>query len=161
MATTQNMFASLPPPAECLAILIGCAELSIFGIRGLSNPAGWLQGFGLPVLQSSGTTRDQTEASQSERSNSEDVHDAQRALVEALATRNIQNGVLILTFACFLRDRRALGIAVLAGLITTISDTLVTWRYGARNAVLGHLVGVANCAGIGGGLLLWGRQEVL
>lgn len=158
MASTQKVFSHLPPPIEFLAILIGCAELSIFGVRGLSNPGGWLEGFGLPVLRQ---PKLDSSTPQGEQEHVPDVHHSQRALVDALAARNIQNGVLILTFACFIRDRRALGTVVLAGLITTGADTLVAWRYGVKNSVAGHLIGIANCIGIGGGLLLWGREEAI
>lgn len=154
MASINSVLARLPPAAECLAILIGCAELSVFGLRGVTNPSGWLEGFGLPPLRLPAVqcVTSETEADDGE-SGSSSIHNAQRALVEALAARNIQNGALILTFALVIRDRRALGVAVTAGLITTLSDTIVTWRYGMREAVLGHLVGVANCVGIGSALL--------
>lgn len=160
MASKPNIFAHLPPPAECLAIVIGCAELSIFGLRGVTNPGGWLEGFGLPVLTQPSIQSNEA-STPSETESTDKLHDSQRALVNALAARNVQNGVLILTFACVLRDRRALGVAVFAGLITTVADTLVTWRCGARDAVVGHLVGIANCLGIGVALLLWRTEDAL
>lgn len=164
MATRPSINAQLPPTAECLAILIGCAELSVFGVRGVTNPGGWLEGFGLPILRLPTVQNNEDVGPESDRkdsTSSNEVHNAQRALVEALAARNVQNGVLILTFACVLRDRRALGVAVFAGLITTVADTMVTWRYGASDAVAGHLVGVANCLGIGGALLFWRTESAV
>ena len=160
MANSQaSIFARLPPPAECLAILIGCAELSIFGIRGISNPRGWLQGFGLPPLDQP-SVRISTDTDRSKQDDRRNIHSAQRALIDALAARNVQNGALILTFALVLKDRRALGVTVLAGLITTMADTVVAWRYGVKGAVLGHLMGIANCIGIGGALLTWQRDVI-
>lgn len=157
MNTTRDLFDRLPSPAISLAILIGTAELTIFGVRGLTNPRGWLDGFGLPVVDlDSGPRRLEEGILEDPEQGSEEVHSSQRALTEAVAARNIQNGVVILTFACVVRDRRALGIAVTAGLITTIADALVVWRHGSTSAVYGHLVGIANCAGIGGSLLLLG-----
>lgn len=154
MENFRHFSSSFPSTAISLAILIGTAELTVFGARGLTNPSGFLQGFGLPVLYKSSTSTRLIEPDASKDESSAEIHPAQRALVEALAARNIQNGVLILTFACFVRDRRALGVAVTAGLVTTIADTLVVWRYGTPKAVYGHLVGIGNCLGIGGSLLL-------
>lgn len=60
-----------------------------------------------------------------------------------------------------LRDRRSLGVAVLAGLVATIADTVIVQGYGVRDKVLGHYVGIFNSLAIGGSLLYWRRNDPL
>ncbi|TKA67862.1 hypothetical protein B0A55_08413 [Friedmanniomyces simplex] len=149
----QNFRANLPPPAECLAILVGCMELTVFGLGGLANPLEFSKGYGLPLLTSSST-------SSSDIATKDEENDkTQQAYVAAIAARNIQNGVLLLTLGCYVRDRRALGFAVAAGLVATVADTLIVQYYGVKEAVWGHLFGVFNSVAIGGSLLYWGRND--
>ncbi|KAK0345359.1 hypothetical protein LTR91_004440 [Friedmanniomyces endolithicus] len=147
--------ANLPPPAECLAILVGCMELTVFGLGGLANPVEFCKGYGLPLITSSSTTS----SDMTTKTKDSDDDKLQQAYVAAIAARNIQNGVLLLTLGCYVRDRRALGVAVAAGLIATVADTLIVQYYGLKEAVWGHVFGVFNCVAIGGSLLYWGRYD--
>ena len=153
--TFNNFRAGLPPPAECLAILIGCAELTIFGLGGLANPWEFAKGYGLP-LRVTKTLPGGVQTTEEEK-----VEQTQKALVAAIAARNIQNGIVLLTFACYWRDRRALGTCIAAGLVTTMADLLLVQWYGVKEAVFGHVIGVANSTLIGGALLYWTRDSPL
>ncbi|KAK3071999.1 hypothetical protein LTR53_007629 [Teratosphaeriaceae sp. CCFEE 6253] len=156
----QSFRANLPPPAECLAILVGCMELTVFGLGGLANPFEFCKGYGIPWLPS--LTSKGPRALEAGSDDTEDeVSKTQQAYVAAIAARNIQNGVLLLTLGMYARDRRALGIAVTAGLITTVADALIVQWYGVKEAVWGHVFGIFNSAAIGGSLLYWGRNDPL
>jgi hypothetical protein len=155
--TTRNLFANLPPPAECLAILVGTAEITLFGLAGLANPASFAKGFGLPIQDSSETSEKDLEAGTS-TPDSTSVSNTQRGLILALAARNLEKGITLLAFACYWRDRKALGTCIFAGLLTTGVDYLVVKWYGAQEAAFGHVIGLANCGLIGGALLYWSRD---
>jgi hypothetical protein len=73
----------------------------------------------------------------------------------------VQNGVLLATFGLVLRDRRALGVCVAAGLVATVADTVIVQAYGVKDKVVGHYVGIFNSIAIGGSLLYWGRNDPL
>lgn len=153
---TRNLFTHLPPPAECLAILIGTAEITIFGLAGLANPTSFAKGFGLPLSPS---TESQLEAG--DKSSPEPTTQAEkshRGLLLALAARNLEKGLTILAFACYFRDRKAVGTCVFAGLLTTTADYFAVKWYGEREAAAGHVIGMANCSLVGGALLWWGRE---
>jgi hypothetical protein len=154
-STTRNLFANLPPPAECLAILIGTAEITLFGLAGFANPASFATGFGLPIQDSSSSEKN-LEAGTPQSPHS--AENTQRGLVLALAARNLEKGLTLLAFACYWRDRKALGTCIFAGLLTTGVDYLVVKWYGAREAAFGHVIGLANCGLIGGALLYWSRD---
>lgn len=139
----------LPPPAETLAILLGFAELTIFGIAGLSSPGDFAKGFGLPLYSNHPAKLIQA---------SDPVEDKEKAAthgyISALAARNIANGALLLAFGTYFKDRRALGAVVLSGILTTLADALVVVRYGPdKNAAWGHVIGIVNSTVIGGFLL--------
>lgn len=162
MATTsRNLFQNLPPPAECLAILIGVAEITVFGFAGLAKPSQWAEGFGIPTLPPSKTQQHPgaIEASSTETAKDQEVQDAQKALIAACAARNIEKGILLLTFGLVLRDRKALGIAVAMGMVTTAADYLVVKWYGVKEAAFGHGIGFMNSLLIGGSLLYWQRND--
>ncbi|EME45803.1 hypothetical protein DOTSEDRAFT_128280 [Dothistroma septosporum NZE10] len=146
--TSTTTFQYLPPPAECLAILLGLAELSLFGLAGLTGPVEFSRGLGLPI-----------DAPKSESEPPTTSQKTQRALSQLIAARNMQNGALILTFALYTRDRRSLGIAVAAGVITTVADVVVVNAYGLKDVVAFHAIGVVNSVLIGGSLLYWGRGD--
>ncbi|KAF1911960.1 hypothetical protein BDU57DRAFT_459632 [Ampelomyces quisqualis] len=157
---SRNLFHHLPPPAECLALIVGTLELLPFGIVGLRDPAIFAHGYGLPITTTTTSTKTPSSASSSSLSpSSVDSEQTQKALLSAIAARNIQNGILLLTFGLVLRDRRSLGVVVLAGLVATVADTVIVRSYGVREKVLGHVVGVVNSAVIGGCLLGWGRGD--
>lgn len=161
MATqTRNLFQHLPPPAECLALLIGSLELIPFGLAGLRNPALFADGYGLPISASTNPSDEKSKAAPSGLSPFAEAQ-TKEALVAAIAARNVQNGILLLTFGLVLRDRRSLGVAVAAGLVTTVADTVIVRAYGVRDKVWGHWVGVFNSVVVGGSLLYWGREDVL
>lgn len=162
MATTsRNLFHHLPPPAECLAILIGTAQLTIFGVAGLANPSQWAQGFGIPTTLPSKTQQHPgaIEASSAETANDKEVQDAQKALIAACAVRNVEKGILLLTLGLVLRDRKVLGIATGLGLVTTVTDYFLVKWYGVKEAAFGHVIGVMNSLLIGGSLLYWQRDD--
>jgi len=164
-STTRNLFANLPPPAECLAILIGTAEITIFGLAGFANPASFATGFGLPIQPTHSSTSEKENA-QLEAGNAaattpqeqSSVEKTQRGLTLALAARNLEKGLTLLAFACYWRDRKALGTCIFAGLLTTGVDYLVVKWYGAQEAAFGHIIGMTNCGLIGGALLYWSRD---
>ncbi|KAF2850197.1 hypothetical protein T440DRAFT_490078 [Plenodomus tracheiphilus IPT5] len=164
---TRNLFQHLPPPAECLALVIATLELIPFGIAGLSNPTSFANGFGLPIARapttsSTSTRRPATPGVPTPTSTmSEDDGKTKKALVAAIAARNLQNGILLFTFGLVLRDRRSLGVVVTAGLVATVADTLIVSAYGAQDKIAGHCVGVFNSLAIGGSLLYWGRSDAL
>ncbi|KAK5136693.1 hypothetical protein LTR08_002346 [Meristemomyces frigidus] len=157
--------AGLPPPAECLAIGVGCMELTLFGLAGLLNPLEFAKGFGVPMLTPSSQPLAPggalEGASIEEKQRAEKVQNTQTAYIAAIAARNVQNGVLLLVFGCYVRDRRALGYAVAAGVVATVSDAVIVRAYGVQEAMFGHLFGVCNSVLIGGSLLYWGRYDPL
>ncbi|KAM0695636.1 hypothetical protein Q7P36_004118 [Cladosporium allicinum] len=158
-STTRNLFANLPPPAECLAILIGTAEITLFGLAGLADPPSFAKGFGLPIQPSTQETSEKDlEAGTSSSQSSTSAANTQRGLILALAARNLEKGITLLAFACYWRDRKALGTCIFAGLLTTGVDYLVVKWYGAQEAAFGHVIGLANCGLIGGALLYWSRD---
>ncbi|KZM25611.1 uncharacterized protein EKO05_0001871 [Ascochyta rabiei] len=163
MAThARNIFKHLPPPAECLALFIATLELVPFGIAGLSNPVTFADGYGLPIQKSANTSSNSTTGSSSTNTSSaEEDQKTKKALVAAVAARNVQNGVLLLTFGLVLRDRRSLGVAVMAGLVATLADTVIVNAYGAKDKIAGHYIGIFNSLAIGGSLLYWGRNDPL
>lgn len=143
-------FSRLPPPSQTLAILLGCAELTIFGIAGLYSPGGFATGFGLPLSS--------TWPAKGIKSASDPAEDKEKAAthgyISALAARNIANGALILAFGTYFKDRRALGAVILSGIVTTFADAMVVSRYGPdKSAIWGHVVGIVNSTLIGGALL--------
>jgi hypothetical protein len=91
-STTRNLFANLPPPAECLAILIGTAEITLFGLAGLADPPSFAKGFGLPIQNSSSSEKD-LEAGTSTSQSSTSAANTQRGLILALAARNLEKGI--------------------------------------------------------------------
>lgn len=154
MATTfRDNFKYLPQPAECLAILIGCAELSIFGLAGLANPQAFIKNYGLPAITAAPETGSAiVDAKTSQATKDADVR---QAYIAAIAARNMQNGIVLLAFACYWRDRRALGTVVASALVTTAADWLIVRWYGVKEAEFGHVIGVVNSSLIGGSLLYW------
>ncbi|USP78519.1 hypothetical protein yc1106_05793 [Curvularia clavata] len=161
MATqTRNLFQHLPPPAECLALFIATLEILPFGLLGLRDPSSFADGYGLPITSpppapSSSKTKRSSTATQKEDDQTK------KALVAAIAARNVQNGILLATFGLVLRDRRSLGVAVMAGLVATVADTVIVRAYGAKDKIVGHYVGIFNSLAIGGSLLYWGRNDPL
>ncbi|KAM0714806.1 hypothetical protein Q7P37_009270 [Cladosporium fusiforme] len=152
-STARNLFAGLPPPAECLAILIGTAEITIFGLAGLANPTSFATGFGLPISNKPSTSETSTD-----KPPTTPEEKAHRGLLLALAARNLEKGLTVLAFACYFRDRKAVGTCILAGLVTTTADYLAVKWYGAQEAASGHVIGMVNCSLVGGALLWWGRE---
>ena len=154
----RDFRAGLPPPAECLAILVGCMEVTIFGLGGFANPLEFSRGFGVPMLPAGSTT---ASSSDGKSARDDEVQKTQQAYITAIAARNLQNGILLLTLGCYLRDRRALGIAVACGLVATVGDALIVQYYGVKEAIWGHVFGIVNSAAIGGSLLYWSRTDKL
>lgn len=174
MAAHARSFFQRFPPAECLALFIATLELVPFGIAGLSNPAAFADGYGLPIQGSSSTSSssnkrsasglfsESTTVSSTEPTYSfEEDQKTKKALVAAIAARNVQNGILLFTFGLLLRDRKSLGVAVAAGLVATLADTVIVKAYGAKDKIAGHYVGIFNSLAIGGSLLYWGRDDPL
>jgi hypothetical protein len=157
-----TLFNYLPPPAECLALLIGTLELLPFGVLGLRNPSFFADGYGLPIADTPASSAASAAVKQNPSGLSPEAEQqTKKALVAAIAARNVQNGVLLLTFGLVLRDRRSLGVVVLAGLVATVADTVIVRAYGVKDKVVGHYVGVFNSITIGGSLLYWGRNDPL
>jgi len=154
-STTRNLFSYLPPTSICLATLVGCLEILPFGIGGLASPKDFAIGYGLPLSSPDRAHPGAIKTQADDEAPDSELQKTQKALVQAMAARNIQNGVLILAFAWFWRDRRALGTVLTCGLITTGADTLLVRWYGVQGAIWGHFVGIANSLLIGGSLLYW------
>lgn len=152
METAKTFLSNCPPPAESLALLLGCAQLSIFGLAGLSDPDGWAAGYGLPLV----APKSVESSSPADKAQQAQV---QRALVAATAARNVTNGVLILGLGAWLRDRRALGLAIACNVLTTVADTLIVRWFGVEKQASGHLIGVVNSTAVGMVLLKWGRDD--
>lgn len=152
METAKNFLSNCPPPAESLALLLGCAQLSIFGLAGLSDPDGWATGYGLPLVNpksvESSSPADKAQQAQ-----------VQRALVAASAARNVTNGILILGLGAWLRDRKALGLAIACNVVTTVADTLIVRWFGVEKQASGHIIAVVNSTAVGFALLQWGRND--
>lgn len=155
MSSSRNLFQLLPPPAECLALLIGSLEITAFGLGGLFNPVAFAQGYGLPLPPAVQQHPGAISSSAGDESPNPAAQQTQRALVAAVAARNIQNGLLIFVFGVYWRDRKALGTVVLAGLVTTLADTVLVKMHGLKGAIPGHVVGMVNSLAIGGSLLWW------
>lgn len=174
MSTQARSFFQRFPPAECLALFIATLELLPFGIAGLSNPVAFADGYGLPIQRGLSTSSSSTkqsadglskgstaESSSASTTSFEEDQKTKKALVAAIAARNVQNGILLFTFGLILRDRRSLGVAVAAGLVATLADTVIVNAYGAKDKIAGHYVGIFNSLAIGGSLLYWGRHDSL
>ncbi|QIW94667.1 hypothetical protein AMS68_000185 [Peltaster fructicola] len=162
MATLRETFAYLPPPAECLAILVGFAEITVFGLAGIASPADFAKGYGLPIKSAAAAQQHPgalAPSSDADSKASKEVGKTDTAFISAIAARNIQHGALILAFALYFKDRRALGVTVAAGFITTVADLLLVHSYGLKEAAFGHIIGIANCTLVGGSLLWWGRND--
>jgi hypothetical protein len=157
---TSAIIRHFPPVAECLALVIATLELLPFGILGLRNPEAFADGFGLPISNESASSEGAISAvTHSDTTPTEQK--TKKALVAAIAARNIQNGLLIFTFGLVLRDRKSLGVAVLAGLVATCADSIIVRSYGMRERITGHYFGIFNSLTIGGSLLYWGRNDPL
>lgn len=157
----SSLFANLPPPAECLAILVGFAEITIFGLAGLANPPSFAKGLGLPITSSTSSPEDTKAAELEANTTPQEASQSaktQRGLILALAARNLEKGLTVMAFACYWRDRKALGTVIFAGLLTTAVDYLAVKWYGEEEAAFGHVIGMANCSLIGGALLYWSRD---
>ncbi|KAF2482725.1 hypothetical protein BDY17DRAFT_251934 [Neohortaea acidophila] len=139
--SSRPLFPNLPPPAECLAILFACTQLTVFGLGGLANPIDWSKGYGLPI----------DAAAEAEKT--------QIALVSALATRNIRHAALILALACYARDRRAVGLALAVNCISSLADTCIVRWFGTAQQVSLHVGGLLSSAGLSMVLLKWGRDD--
>ena len=163
--TFRDIYAHMPPPAETLAILVGTMELTVFGLGGLANPVEFAKGYGLPLLPATSKTQTAgpSEVSKADAKNDQQNSPGRRQEAWILSTvaRNIQNGAVLLALGLYARDRRALGIAVSAGLITTVADAVIVQYYGVKEAVWGHVFGIVNSIAIGGSLLYWRREDKL
>lgn len=161
---TRNLFQHLPPPAECLALFIATLEILPFGLMGLREPASFADGFGLPITSppaAPSTSKSKRSSATTTTTTHKEDEQTKKALVAAIAARNVQNGILLATFGLVLRDRRSLGVAVMAGLVATVADTVIVRAYGAKDKVVGHYVGIFNSLAIGGSLLYWDRNDPL
>ena len=67
--------------------------------------------------------------------------------------------MLILALACYARDRRAVGIALVVNCISSLADTLIVRWFGNTDQVSGHITGLAGSLGVGGVLLYWKRDD--
>lgn len=159
MASTRNLFANLPPPAECLAILVGCTQLVVFGLGGISSPIQWANGYGLPIVRASLLRGRQRPSNSDEHDPASEAEKTQIALVAALAARNIRQAVLLLALACYTRDRKAVGIALLANCISSLADTLIVRWFGNDQQVSLHAGGLLSSLAIGTVLLRWQRVD--
>lgn len=151
----RSLFQHLPPPAECFALLIGTLELVPFGLAAFRDPTSFSDAYGLPIANTeeppAHPKKDSPAALTPEHSDA--TATTQKALIAAIAARNLQNGILLLTFGLVLRDRRSLGVAVLVGLVATVADTVIVRAHGVREKVWGHYIGVFNSAVVGGWLI--------
>ena len=157
METARNFYDNLPPPTECLAILVGCAQLTVFGLGALANPIEYSKGHGLPITLASTNTKRQVSEEEGESAN--EAQKNQIALVSAMAARNIGNGILILSLACYFRDRRALGVAVAANAFSALADTFIVKSFGTEDKASTHITGIIASLGIGSTLLYWRRED--
>ncbi|KAF2864304.1 hypothetical protein K470DRAFT_919 [Piedraia hortae CBS 480.64] len=135
----QTFRAGLPPPSTAFAIAIGLVDITIFGIAGLANPREFGNAYGLPLGR--------------EHDNQQDESAQKKGYILALASRNIQNGVLLLTLGCYLRDRRALGASVAVMAISAVADAWIVGKFGVKEMVWGHVFGFCTAVGGGGWLL--------
>lgn len=158
MESARQFYANLPPPAECLAILVGVSQLTVFGLGGVANPLSWSKAYGLPIVLAPRLRRHQASSEGSQVA--EEAEKTQIALVSALSARSIQNGVLILALACYARDRRAVGIVLLVNGVSALADTLIVRWFGNTDQAAGHLTSLAGSLGIGSILLRWKRDDL-
>lgn len=158
MESMRNLFANLPPPAECLAILAGC-QLAIFGLGGISSPIQWANGYGLPIVRASDLRGRQRPSGSDEHDAASEAEKTQIAFVAALAARNIRHAVLILALACYARDRKAVGIALLANCVSSLADTLIVRWFGNDQQVSLHAGGLLGSMAVGTVLLRWRRAD--
>lgn len=154
MDRARNIFANLPPPAECLAILAGLSQLTIFGLGGIANPIEWSRVYGLPIVLGSSLRRRDSDSRAAD-----EAEKTQIALVSALCSRNIRQGVLILALACYARDRRAVGIALVVNCISSLADTFIVRWFGDESKAWEHTSGLTGSLGIGSALLYWRRED--
>ncbi|KAF2214028.1 hypothetical protein CERZMDRAFT_110994 [Cercospora zeae-maydis SCOH1-5] len=147
----ESLFAHFPPPAECLAILVGCSELIISGIGGLSDAQAFGKGYGLEIDSAVNDEEKVQALSQNQKT--------QKGLVQAISYRNLQNGALILTLACYTRDRRSLGFAALYGALSSLADAAIVKKYGVAELASAHGIAMMNYLVVGGSLLYWGRND--
>jgi len=157
MEAARSFYENLPPPAECLAILVGCAQLTVFGLGGLANPISWARTYGLPIVPASRLQRQQSSTEQTKAA--EEAEKTQIALISALTARNVRHGVVIVAAACYLRDRRAIAIALIANGISAISDALIVNWFGDAEQTAGHATGLVGTLALGSFLLRWRRDD--
>lgn len=155
----ESLWTNLPPPAECLAILVGCAELIVSGIGGLSDAAAFGKSYGVEIDSPAAaveTTNKEPPAPPPLLTRNQKT---QKALVQAISFRNIQNGAVILTLACYTRDRKALGFALLYGAMSSLADAAIVSKYGIKELAGAHGVTMLNYLMLGGSLLYWARSD--
>lgn len=159
--SSRPLFPNLPPPAECLAILFACTQLTVFGLGGLANPIDWSKGYGLPIVRASDlrASRNNSASGPQQQDAAAEAEKTQIALVSALATRNIRHAALILALACYARDRRAVGLALAVNCISSLADTCIVRWFGTAQQVSLHVGGLLSSAGLSIVLLKWGRDD--
>lgn len=120
-------FLSYPPKAFSLAI--GAAAVAV-GFTALSKHTGpgFARRYGLPNAS------------------------AHYHFIGATGSRNVVIGLSILAFG-FREDWRGVGTVMACSTFSGIVDTLITWRYGLREASFSHLLGTV-VLGAGGWWLL-------
>ena len=107
---------------------------TIVGLRSFTSPLDTAETFGLPQSRtpSSGFN----------------------AFIPVCGGRNLASGVTMLAFA-YQQNWRAVGTLMCCGVITAVTDATVCFRYGDRDAAVGH--GVASVLSLGLGVWFLSR----
>jgi hypothetical protein len=96
---------------------------TVLGLYSIIEPSGFIRGWGLPKQSAS-------------------------PLIYVLGGRNLALGILLLSFSY--RDKlEEVGSVLMCLSIAATLDALVTWRFGDRRKVLGHVVPGVMMAGLG------------
>ena len=112
-------YLTLNNAAKATTLLIATTG-TIVGLRSFISPLATAQSFGLPQSQNPS---------------------AFDPLIPVVGGRNLASGLAIYALA-YQRNWKALGATMCCGVVTAVTDAIVCYRYGARDAAVGH--GVAG-----------------
>ncbi|KAB8346069.1 hypothetical protein FH972_023121 [Carpinus fangiana] len=109
----------------------GFAALGLtVGIRALYRPRAFAETFGLPQSKAA----------------------PHNPFITVVGARNIAGGLALFTF-CYLDNKRAIGIQMICGLVTGVTDAVTCYQYGSRDAATGHAVMSILFGALGGYLI--------
>lgn len=122
----MSQYFNVPNITHSVALLLATTGVTV-GLRSFSSPNAAAETFGLPRPQFSS---------------------ADNAFIYAVGGRNVSSGLTIFAFA-YQRNWNAIGTVMLCGVVTGLTDAIVCWRHGSRDAAIGHTVTSALFGSLG------------